>query len=234
MSDVSFNNAHFENWHFNPTPQSVDQFKGSVDLRGCTYDRIKVDLHSLMQHTAPYDRESFSHLEGALRRAGDDRAADHVYLTRQKLERKQHRQKRDWGPWLANWSYGTILNYGVRPFQLLYVSLFLLFLGTCLFSRSGATSRSSTTHSMTTTALSVFERWKNGLFISLRLFLPIELPLLPDWKPTRTAIEIFSIKYKNRTRRIRLVPSHYAAFWLRIPGWILVPLGVAAVAGLIR
>ena len=171
MSDVSFNNAHFENWHFNPTPQSVDQFKGSVDLRGCTYDRIKVDLHSLMQHTAPYDRESFSHLEGALRRAGDDRAADHVYLTRQKLERKQHRQKRDWGPWLANWSYGTILNYGVRPFQLLYVSLFLLF---------------------------------------------------------------FSIKYKNRTRRIRLVPSHYAAFWLRIPGWILVPLGVAAVAGLIR
>jgi hypothetical protein len=61
----------------------------------------------------------------------------------------------------------------------------------------------------------------DGLRVSIRLFLPVEIPLANRWEPSEKVL-LLGFRY-----------SDYATI-LRILGWILVPLGIAALTGLLR
>jgi hypothetical protein len=57
--------------------------------------------------------------------------------------------------------------------------------------------------------------------VSVHQFLPVDIPSGTDWKPTGKRV-------------MYVIPVHLFASILKIAGWIFVPLGVAAVTGLLR
>ena len=207
-----------------------DQFHTSLDLRGCTYERIQANWPTMMRRLEPYDRQPFTQLEKTLRAAGDDHAADEVYLERQRIERHRKWQNREYESWFASAAYGLIANYGVRPFRLIGVSIALLALGALFFRKPGTVVRENAAKNEEAmpARLSIAEAFA----VSLHNFLPVTIPMGADWKPRAEPVEIKIPFTKKKFLRIR--PTSFATFVLRIAGWILVPLGVAALSGLLR
>lgn len=150
-----------------PRPaRGEEQFNDWVDLRGCTYDRIRVKLEELVSHMEPkgeaarraqlepskYDRQPYTQVVKALRSIGDDRRADYVYVEQRHLERRNMRQRtrQDFGRGLI-WrgSRGTVNylldlfflhvgKYGVQPERLFFISLFFILVGMQIFTLRGA------------------------------------------------------------------------------------------------
>ncbi len=206
------------------------QFKSKVDLRGCTYDRIEVDQTELLNHISPYARQPFVQLEKTARNAGDDSEADAIYLFRRRTERCRQWDRKEIGPWFFSWAYQLLANYGVRPYRLIFVPLALLILGFFVFSQPQAVrlagqdqfSKAKITDSgQANREHDVFSSLGLAARLSLRTFLPVEVPLASDWEPS------------NKRIVGPLRASDFAAL-IKIAGWILVPLGVAALTGLLR
>lgn len=211
-----------------------------MDLSGWTYDRITVHWQSLLRlpngrrRVEPYDRQPYVQLEKVFRQVGKDREADEVYLERMRVERKLRYEKREIGGLLRNWLYRLTLSYGVRPWQLVWVPLLLLALGTVFFLRPGAVELKPESVSAGT----AFERhsqakagqdsgtpqqfyWGDAARLTIRLFLPMDTPLAAHWQPTD----------QHLFRRIRY--SDYAGI-LKSAGWVIVPLWVGFFSGLLR
>ena len=60
----------------------------------------------------------------------------------------------------------------------------------------------------------------DAIRLSIRTFLPLELPLIPDWEPSE--------------RRWLLLRFSDWATLLKVVGWIIVPVGIASITGLLR
>jgi uncharacterized protein YjbI with pentapeptide repeats len=206
------------------------QFKSKVDLRGCTYDRIEVDQRKLLCHIDPYARQPFVQLEKTARNAGDDTDADAIYLFRCCTERRRQWERREVGSWLFSSVHQLAANYGVKPYRLIVVPLVLLTLGIFIFARPQAV-RQADPNLVTEAKVAdpghanlerdEFSSWGLATRLSLRIFLPVEVPLASNWEPS------------NRKIIGPLRASDFATL-LKIAGWILVPLGVAALTGLLR
>jgi hypothetical protein len=221
--------------------QAVDfincKFKGSVDLLGCTYERIQVDWPLLMSQaegelldSGDYDRQPYTQLEKILRAAGQTHEADKVYLRRQHAERKVKWQRREYGEWLFSLLYWRLVNYGVRPIRLIFFSLLLLVLGTIVFQSPNAVSPKE--------QKVVVERpnpWLtlDAIGVALHQFLPMEVPIGSKWVPSENRV-FMRIPWSDRVLPFGIHPPTFATFFLRIPGWILLPLGAGAIAGLLR
>lgn len=156
VGPVSFNGAHFSDialfddtefsnavafqetaftsvWFLPERPEPTKQgarFRGPIDFRGCTYDRIAADWRTIFAHLKPYDRGPYTHLEKVFAAAGQGQQADEVYLTQQRAELDQMWNQGEYGKWVFSRLYGIIANYGVRPYRLLVASLLLLLGGT--------------------------------------------------------------------------------------------------------
>src|SRR5258708_15772088 len=66
---------------------SLEQFGGRIDLRGCTYDRIQVEWKSLLrmkngQSRVEYDRQPFAKFEKKIRNMCTDYQAKKISLER--------------------------------------------------------------------------------------------------------------------------------------------------------
>ena len=61
-----------------------------------------------------------------------------------------------------------------------------------------------------------------AFWVSLNIFLPIEIPSGANWKASSLIIPYFGIKFTT-----------FATF-LNLAGWILVPVGVAGISGLLK
>jgi uncharacterized protein YjbI with pentapeptide repeats len=237
---VSLLDAHFHTVNFRShTTETVPpgerlQFGGAVDLRGFTYERISVAWGEMLSKMSPYDREAYGLLEKVMRASGDDDAADKVHLEQQREERWHEWQGRDFAGWLSSRAWGLFANYGIRPYRLLGFSLALLLWGTWVFSRPGAIEIAATLGNSAADDNPVTEtrkegtlrvvRWYtlsgDGFRLALRYFAPVELPLPADLKPS--------------DRRCFLLRCSSWAAVLKVLGWILVPLGIAALAGFLR
>ncbi len=156
-------------WFLADTPQPArikPQFNDWVDLRGCTYDRIRVKLEELVSQMeltsagaqeaqlepSKYDRQPYTQLVKALRSIGDDRRADYVYVEQRHLERRNmwRRIRQDFGRGLiwrglrgtANYLLDVFFlhvgKYGVQPERLFFISLFFILVGMQIFSLPGA------------------------------------------------------------------------------------------------
>ncbi len=202
-----------------------------IDLRGCTYDRIAVaSWEDLVNHVEPFEPQPLVQLEKALRLAGKDEDANGVYFERRSREGKLKGGLRRIGDGIL-WA---LVGYGVRPFRLLSWIAVALVLGSYIFQLEGAVrpveegqgrGTASCEQSCQLTASESF--WE-----SLDTFLPLPggLPAGRVWEPTadNVAVSVGNMKYN--------LPASYAAFAsaLRLAGWIIVPVGVAGVAGVLQ
>ncbi len=226
FSRVGFHEAHFRTVFFRADltervpPGGKPQFEGQVDLRGFTYDRIGVAWREVLGRLDPYDRQPYIQMEQVFRSTGRDDDADGVYLERRRVER----QGRGGITWFMDWVYWLFANYGIGLRRVGYLSLALLGFGTFLFSRAGAVSpQDNSVRGMEefTRRVSGWVALWEGFWISVRYFLPVALPVPLRLVPTRRRVFFW------------LQPTTYANF-LKVVGWILVPIGVAVLAGLLR
>ena len=67
--------------------------------------------------------------------------------------------------------------------------------------------------------------------LSICYFLPVEFPLEEEWIAATTPLT-YRLPLVNKTVRLR--PAAIANFVLRLSGWIVVPLALAAVTGLLK
>jgi hypothetical protein len=187
------------------------QFHGKIDLRGCSYNRIQ-PIHiweQLMDRLDPYDRQPFTQLEETFRRSGLDELANDVYHKRKRLESGQKTYKKNLGAWMMDRFLWRLTGYGVRLKQLLLFIIPLLIIGTFIFTLEGAVEPA------------IKSPW-DAFWVSFSTFLPVEIPSGAAWKPTSDVIQLLGIKFTT------------FATILKLAGWILVPVGVAGISGLLK
>ncbi|HEY6348947.1 MAG TPA: pentapeptide repeat-containing protein [Candidatus Angelobacter sp.] len=247
---VDFRDCTFRAIYFSESGQVMqkdkmqEQFQADVDLRGCTYNQIHVNWESLLNYRRlleskwgrfvrrhltfwrpilhrqrPYSRQPYRQLETFFSTAGQPEIGDEIYLECRRIERKQKRQK-NFFRWLADFLfYAALARYGVRPLRLIMLSLVLLMGGTLFFSQPHTVKMKEAG----APAPSVLSRL-DALEVSLHQFLPVDIPMGEQWVPSP----------ETRAGRLRIKPSTFSTLFLKLPGWILVPLGIAALTGLLR
>lgn len=228
--NADFRDATFQVVYFSKTGTAqaggvtVRQFQHDIDLRGCTYKAIDGDWRSLLpreQSGVEYNRQPYTQLGRFLTNIGQPEVADEVYLERRTAERKSKWRKRRYMAWFGDFFYFIFLHYGVRPWQLLVLAIILLVAGTLFFSQPHAASAKEKKEVAPNElpARDAFE-------LSFHQFLPVDIPFGDQWIPSREGID--------SKPGILIRPSTFATFFLRLPGWILVPLGIASFTRLLR
>lgn len=223
----------------------------TVDLRDCNYHTLEPlsAWKGLLQRQKPYDRRPYSYLEGILRAAGDETTADDVYYERN-LREFVLSQQRAGGAFTsatgirkigaaADLASGLMVDrlwrwltgYGVRTRILWDWYLGTVLLGTLVFAVPGAlvpvdeqrpeAERMPTARSRTRRREATRAWWRRfylalpkSFWFTLDAFLPIGLP---------------------RVTQVRASPRlvGFAAF-IRIAGWVLVPIGILSLTGLLN
>jgi hypothetical protein len=220
---TSFRSAAFRAVYFSTGEiEGKPQFGNSVDLLGCTYDRIQVNWRSLLSYPngqsriQPYDRQPYIQLEEVFRKAGADSSADDVYADRRRVERASL------NAWRKFWDYvyWFIANYGIDLWHELILATVLIGIGTWIFALPGAVAREAG-ESTTKTKIP----WYSAFFLAVHQFLPLALPVKPQWNPSRHVLWGW---------RILKVTAAFYANLLQIVGWILIPLAAAALTGILR
>lgn len=202
---------------------------GPIELRGSTYEEFSGDVDALLEAFSRADRPVLTRLERSLRQVGRDDEADAVYLQNQHRERLRNWDEHHYGEWFFRSLYGALGNYGVRPYRLLVFSAVLVWLGALVFQLPGAVRRKDLATGATSDGARVTRF--DAVALSICYFLPVEFPLEEEWVAA-TAPLTFRFPLVNKT--IRLRPAAIANFVLRLSGWIVVPLALAAVTGLLK
>jgi hypothetical protein len=201
-------------------------FEATVDLRGCRYSHVVGDCRSLLDRQEPYDEGAYRHAEETIRSDGDAATADAILYAR--LVRTQERRWKSPIRWPAAsmWAmYWLCARYGVRPYYRLGACMLgLVIVGGFLFSQPGALqpvaepSGGSLVHQAP---------WVVGFEMSAKQFLPIELPLAAGAYPS---VKPISLPWVGE---IALTYNEYAT-GERLAGWILIPLTIASLAGVLH
>lgn len=186
-----------------------------------------------MEHLDPYDRQPFSQLEETFRRTGEDRLANDVYFKRKRRESARIKLRNPVA-WLKDRFLWLITGYGVRLKYLSVTIALTLLVGTLIFHFEGAVEPrldKQQSHAVCLqanlerkTSLPYFE----AFWISLNLFLPVKIPSGAYWKPSS---QVWVFKTKCGTLGIKFTTF---ATVLKLVGWILVPLGVAGLSGILK
>jgi uncharacterized protein YjbI with pentapeptide repeats len=192
-------------------PQGFAALPDRIDLRGCRYGHIEVDAVDLTGHERlqPHSAQPYADLERVFRKMGDAATADRIYLAGCRAERKYRWKTRN-GAWLSSVVYWGLANYGVRPYRLIAYSAALLVVFTLYFSHLGTLEHEP----IRGAARVAYDASLSEAFgVSLREFFPVDLPILKQVAPG---------------------PIDWPAAILKFFGWLLVPLGLASVTGILR
>ena len=238
LGGTSFRETDFRVAYFAETGTigNQKQFQSTVDLTGCTYRRIHVHWRSLLsglhafedQQNKSYDRQPYSQLEKVFREVGEDGAADEVYLERRRTEGDRIRFRHAKVQWLLDRLYRWGANYGIRPVALIWFAIIGMELGMLAFQLPGSVKdKAEATPKVAGAAvesicpmskqnsLSLFDSAR----LSIRYFLPVDVPLLSGCEAS-----------EHR----RLLRYQDWAVLIRLLGWVLVPVGIASLAGVLR
>ena len=218
-NNVSFQDTFFGTIYFG---ESEVQFQAKIDLRGCIYNRIDPVSFwkQLMEPLGPYDRQPFTQLEETFRRAGMDQLADDVHYEQKSREFTENITIQKPGAWLLDRFLWLLTGYGVRLHYLFLPIVTILIIGTAIFQLEGAVKLDIQPPFMISTQVTL-SCWE-AFWVSLNTFLPIEIPSGADWKPSSQIIPVLGLKFTT-----------FATF-LNLVGWILVPVGVAGISGLLK
>jgi len=198
---------------------------GPIELRGSTYEEFSGNVDALLEAFTRADRPVLTRLERSLRQVGRDDEADAVYLQNQHRERRQAWVDDKYGEWFFRSLYGVLGNYGVRPYRLLVFSAILIWLGALVFQLPGAVTHRD--RAARASPLTTFD----AVALSICYFLPVEFPLEEEWIAATSPLTYHLPLIK---KPIKVRPAAMANFVLRLSGWIVVPLSLAAVTGLLK
>jgi uncharacterized protein YjbI with pentapeptide repeats len=222
LGPSSFRNATFHAVYFSITEHNGEpQFRSDIDLLGCTYDRIQINWRSVLRYPNgqsrihPYDRQPYIELEGVLRKAGFEADANEVYAESRRVENGKGLRR------FRNGVYWLFANYGIDLWHEVYGSLVSLLIGMLVFLRPKAVVSAEGEPRIGTQI-----QWWNALSLATHQFLPFTLPVKPRWDLTRHVL--------YRWRKWPLLTAATYANFLRIVGWILIPLAAAQVTGVLR
>lgn len=211
-------------------PARLSERLAEIDLRGCTYERIVVaSWQELVNRVKPFEPEPFVQLEKALRLSGKDEDANGVYFERRSREGRLKEGLRRVGDGIL-WA---LVGYGVRPIRLMSWIVVALVLGTYVFQLEGAVRpvEEGQGRGLASCEQSCQLTVSESFWESVDTFLPLPggLPAGRTWEPTANSVPIVSRKTKYN------FPVSYTSFAsaLRLAGWIIVPVGVASLAGVL-
>ena len=179
-----------------------------IVVTGLTYGDLEPvgvdDQLKLLIQADPNDTQAYSQLEDYYRLHGLPEPADTVFIQRKQAERSRLSWSTKWFSFLEDYTVG----YGRRPERALYWSLGFVLLGALIFREADMVSEDPRSRHLT----------YNSFWYSLDLLTPlIDLDAAKVWVPSKNC------GFKR----------NYARFH-RIIGWILVPIGIAAITGIIK
>lgn len=189
--------------------------KQKVWLEGLTYQAISAgsnpeDWVTLLTWVegSRFNTQNYSQLEAFFSRCGHRDSADKVFI---KGKREAANRLTWWKKWLTKIFWGGLTGYGRKPWQVLYVILPLVALGTFLFAPE-FTAKSLESYGWLN-QMKQNHPWIIQFLVSLDRFLPgVDLGLAKEWSPACVGLCTF-------------------AFWhfLKLAGWITIPIALAAI-----
>jgi len=219
--DVSFRNARIQNLVLD----NVNWLgKRNLRLEGLTYQRIRAvtnelfvlgaedlkksweKLRDLLHERTPYSFDVYDSLEAYFQREGRPELADAAFLESKRRERVDASlTARCWSTFL-DWTVGQ----GRDPGRAFLLSLIPLAFGALLFQRKNMTVSEDKRHGE--------DPPYNSLWFSLAMLLPeLDLWLKNKWEPKPKKQWLWA----------------YACLH-KFAGWVLIPVGLAAFAGIVK
>jgi Pentapeptide repeats (9 copies) len=221
--------------------RAQDQFQGRLDLSGSTYRRIQLHWQSALRmpdgtpRLMGNDQQPYSELEKFLKDTGDDYGGDGVSLEWHRVKRQEmfHSSKLEWLFDCISW---LLTNYGVAPARLLNLSAILLIFGMLIFSLPGAvTGGEGKRQQAEPSAMGKdirLSHW-DAFALSFHEFLPLDVPFGSRWTPGNEPVRL-NLRLKKRVLNVVNMRPSTCATMLKISGYILVPLQILIVNGMIR
>jgi uncharacterized protein YjbI with pentapeptide repeats len=206
-SDVTFGGMHVERLQaLDLQMPNIQGQKGSLDLTGATYQQLS-DPDQLFQliKGANFSRQNYATLEAYLKAHGDAKRADDVFVEMKRRERgTSGLMTRPWG-----WLLDGLVRYGRSPERAFYGALAFVLVGTAVYWRRRDVQARRTEDE---------NKPYNPFWYSLDLLVPaINLQVADTWIPKQDSL------FRRNYGRVH-----------RILGWVLIPIGLAAVSGLIK
>jgi len=196
---------------------SWSQVAARIQMQGTSYKYIRaVGENEPKSHRAvlelvdqsPYTADVYGSLEAFFLRQGYRADADEAFIAGKVPERKEYFRSGDWFGWLRSWMLDLLVGYGRQPWRAGIPCAVLVALGCVLFPPKKMEPQNPEDT----------PRVYNRFWYSLGLFLPfVDLQSNKVWKPKA-----------DQTLLRNYMRVHI------LLGWILVPLVLAAVTGLIK
>lgn len=188
-------------------------------FRGITYTSIKADVDELKSHQsllriaqqASYSADVYKNLEGFFSREGYADDANRAFIAGKRRERRENLHGINWlGSLLLDW----LIGYGRHPERAGYLCLGVVALGCILFPFSKMGLQDPKELEKPEDMQSQYNRF----WYSLGLFLPVvNLKTSDLWKPKKEYVLL------RQYVRVHI-----------LLGWVLVPIFLAAISGLVK
>lgn len=180
-------------------------FKNQYLLEAMSYRELKADSPRAFVDGASYSPDAYVNLELFLKRQGMEGSANTIYIAQRRREREGLNLPAKIGSFLLDWLVG----YGRRPWLAFVWGAIFIALGWLVFRRRKDMEAQKPEYE---------NRPYSPFWYSLDVFLPfVDLQAAGVWMP----------------RRNRRFARTYVAIHTLL-GWILIPIGLAAVSGLIK
>ncbi len=202
-----------------PCPAQEKCLPENVQVEGLSYGDLEPgapgNLRDLISHAGHFSARSYTQLEEYYRTHGEPAEADKTFIDMRQKERNlmwDHWKESPWevlrlAPWLWSWSLYILVGYGRYPQNALYFSLLFVMLGTWVFWSEDCLEPRKKDEKAPS---------YHPLLYSFDLLTPfINLQLADYWSPKKDWRQIYAHLH-------------------RIIGWILVPIGIAAITGIIK
>lgn len=214
-SNVGFGNAKLDCIGFDP---NTTRLRGVIELGGCTYNQVEhleAMLEVLKRLKRP-SRQPYQVLEVSLINEGEESKARRVFYEGKKAAWKRMWHTKQYVRWLGNSVVHILTGWGVKLRRLVVAHALLLGLGTFAFSQPGAVVTADGTPHLADTSLCLLQ----SLLFTLDTFLPTSIPTGLEVSPS---YQVFCC-----------LPFAAWATVLTILGWVIVPVSIAGVTGLLR
>ena len=208
-------------------------------------------LRHVLAHCAPYSADVYDRLEDFFRRDGESELADEVYVEKRRQERtrvlwpsKGSGFPHGFISWFKSLALDGLVCYGRRPWQALIPSAFFIALGCWAFRFDNMTRESKSREDPTPTQIwtKVQEKHPSPRFILARLS-------HSAFKPLRSRSPNYHAFWYSLDQFVPLVDLKASDEWMpdplhrfawhylvvhKIVGAILVPIGLAALGGIVK
>ena len=174
------------------------------------------DYRGLLASTDPFRTESYLSFEKWLRDRGKEEEANEIYLDmRRRRRREMLRGARRLGDWFLDWS----TRYGIGSYRLIVYLLVVFCLSVLVFCLPKALEHDPVNMECA--------RWPQAAWVALQTTFPMfAIPGAKNWQPTRDSVILMG-------RHLWVTYDGYASV-VSFLSWIVVPLFVASIAGLLK